>query len=213
MTQPVSVISPTRNESETLPSLIAGLHTVLRGHDHQVIIVDDSSSDGTYELASRLADIVIVKKRSEAPVAGIEKAKYPVVVTIDADLENDPSNIPRLLLELENGYDLVVATRPRLPRFSERLFSATIGKQIGVTDVLSGFRAMRKDRVAAIRVGKHETFGAEFLIRAYKQGLLVSELEIKETPRRSQSRLGGPLRANLRILKALFVCFTIWFNS
>lgn len=212
----VSVISPTKNESETLPFLIAGVHAALRDHDHEIIIIDDSSSDGTYELASRLADLTITKKsrqRSEISVPGIDRAKYPVVVTIDADLENDPMNIPRLLLNLEDGHDIVVATRPRIPRFSERLFSATIGKRIGVGDVLSGFRAMRKNRIASIRVGKHETFGAEFLIRAYKQGLRVNELKVKGTPRRSQSRLGGPLTANLRILKALFVCLAIWLTT
>jgi hypothetical protein len=91
-------------------------------------------------------------------------------VTIDADLENDPSNIPRLVEALEKGYDIVVAVRPRLPRFSERLFSATIGKRVGTTDVLSNFRSMRRERVKHISLTGSETFGAEFLIRVHSLG-------------------------------------------
>jgi len=80
-------------------------------------------------------------------------------VTIDADLENDPANIPSLVEALQEGYDIVVAVRPKLPRFSERLFAATVGKRIGVTDVLSNFRAIRTGQARHISLGQGKPSG------------------------------------------------------
>ena len=203
---PVSVVSATWNERKTLPALVQRVHEVLSNVPHEVIIVDDSSPDGTYILALELADKTIRKEREGESIAlltGIQQAEYPIVVTIDADLENDLSNIPRLVQALEEGYDIVVAARPRLPRFSERLFSTTIGRRLGITDVLSNFRAMRRERVRQISLTGSETFGAEFLIRAHKLGLRISQIQVAETQRRSRPRIGGTVTANFRILKAL----------
>jgi len=211
----ISIVSATWNERETLPALVQRIHEALSRIRHEIIIVDDSSPDGTYTLASKLADKAICKKREGQSIAlltGIREAKHPIVVTIDADLENDPSNIPALVSKIEEGYDLVVASRRTLPRISERLFSRTIGRWIGVSDVLSNFRAMRKDEVIGIAVGRRETFGAEFLIRAYKQGLRVTQVQVENTPRRRDPRIGGTLKANLRILKAMFICLLMWLS-
>jgi dolichol-phosphate mannosyltransferase len=212
----VSVVSATWNESETLGVLVRKVRETLGNVPHEVIIVDDSSPDGTYTLALELADKAIRKERQGQSIAlltGIRQAKCPIVVTIDADLENDPSNIPRLVEALQKGYDVVVAARPRLPRFSERLFSATVGKRVGVTDVLSNFRAMRRERVKHISLGQSETFGAEFLIRAHKLGLCIGQIQVAETQRRSRPRIGGTVTANFRILKALVISLMIMLRT
>lgn len=208
----ISVVSATWNERETLPALVQGIHEALDRVRHEIIIVDDSSPDGTYTLASKLADKAICKKREGQSIAlltGIREAKHPIVVTIDADLENDPANIPTLVQTLQEGYEVVVAVRPKLPRLSERLFATTVGKRIGVTDVLSNFRAMRTDQVKQITLGLRETFGAEFLIRARRLGLRIGQIQVAETPRRSRPSIGGTLTANLRILKALVISLII----
>jgi len=163
-------------------------------------------------LALELADKAICKERqgqSIALLAGIQEAQNPIVVTIDADLENDPSNIPRLVKALEKGYDIVVAARPMVPRFSERLFATTLGKRLGVTDVLSNFRAMRREQVKNIPLGPSETFVAELLIRAHKLGLRIGQIDVAHTQRRSRPRIGGTATANLRILKALVISLMI----
>jgi hypothetical protein len=132
-----------------------------------------------------------------------------VTILSDADLENDPSSIPRLVGALEKGYDIVVAARPRLPRFSERLFSTTIGRRLGITDVLSNFRAVRRDQVRQISLTGSETFGAEFLIRAHTLGLCIGQIQDVETQRRSRPRIGGTVTANLGILKAFIISLMI----
>jgi glycosyltransferase involved in cell wall biosynthesis len=147
-----------------------GIRQTLKHVPHEIIVVDDASPDGTYSLASKLADRAICKKREGKSIAllmGIREAMYPLIVTIDADLENDPANIPKPLEKLAGGYDLVVASRPQLPRWSERLFATTIGRRLGIKDALSNFRAMRAEKVKGLRLDHGETFGAEFLIKAH----------------------------------------------
>jgi len=204
----VSIVSATWNERETLPALIVRVNEALRKIPHEIIIVDDSSPDGTYGVAVELADRAVCKRsegQSVALMVGIREAKYPVTVTIDADLENDPANILALVEALGAGFDIVVAVRPRLPRFSERFFAATVGRWIGVIDVLSNFRAMRTEIVRGIMLTCGETFGAELLIRAHALGLRIGEVQVAEVPRRSKPRIGGVLKSNLRILKALLI--------
>ena len=208
----VSVVTATWNEVETLAALIGGIRQTLRGAPHEIIVVDDSSPDGTYSLASKLADRAIRKNREGQSIAllkGIREATYPLIVTIDADLENDPANIPQLLEKLADGYDLVVASRPQLPRWSERLFATTIGRRLGIRDVLSNFRAMQADKVKEISLDHGETFGAEFLIKAHKLGLRLGQIQVEPTARRRRPRIGGATRANLRILKAFLTCLFI----
>ena len=134
-------------------------------------------------------------------------------MTIDADLENDPSGSLGLVQALEEGYDIVVAARPRLPRFSERLFSTTIGRGLGITDVLSNFRTMRRERVRKISLTGSETFGAEFLIRVHQLGLRIREIQVAEVQRRARPRIGGAVMANLRILKALVISLMIMLRT
>lgn len=209
-------MSATWNERDNLALLVQKVRAALRDIPHEIIIVDDSSPDGTYDVAWKLADKAIRKKRegqSLALLEGIRHAKHPTTVTIDADLENDPANIPNLIQALDGGFDVVVAARPSLPRFSERLFFITVGKLLGVSDVLSNFRAMRTNKVRYIQLGKSETFGAELLIHAHRLGLRIGQLKVREVTRRGDPRIGGTVTANLRILKAFVISLIILLRT
>ena len=70
--------------------------------------------------------------------------------------------------------------------------------------MLSNVRVIRTEQAKAIKLQKGETFGAEFLIRAYKQGLRMTEILVDPSPRRKHPRIGNTITANFRILKALF---------
>jgi dolichol-phosphate mannosyltransferase len=184
---------------------------VLQQIPHE-IIVDDDSPDGTIQAANRLADIAITKKRegqSKGLLYGMRLAKYPVIVTIDADLENDPTHIPRLIQQTAK-FDIVVASRTKLPRISETIASKTLGKLLGVTDTLSNFRAFRKETVSKFNLKGGETFGAEFLVIAKKKGLTIGEIKYAPPPRRKNPRIGGTIRANLRIIWALIKSLTLY---
>jgi len=85
---------------------------VLRGVEHEIIVVDDSSLDGTYKEACRWTDRAVLVKRAgqtRGLLTGIKAAQHPVVVTLDVDLENPPELIPTLLkVFMSRGFSMIM---------------------------------------------------------------------------------------------------------
>jgi len=211
--QGVSVVTTTWNERENIEALVAKVRSALKGVPHEIIVVDDCSSDGTLDVAKRVADLVVSKVRegqTKGLLYGMKLSKYSAIVTIDADLENDAELMPSLLQKL-GEFDLMVASRTVVPRFSERLAAKTLGKKFGVSDFFSNFRAYKKETLADVDLQGGETFGGEMLVRAKKNGFRIGELMYDPPPRRSEPRIGGTLRANLRIILALLKCYVIFY--
>ena len=210
--QGISVVTTTWNEKENIEELIRRIRSTLKGISHEIIVVDDNSFDGTLEVAKRLADLAVGKERegqTKGLLFGATLAKFPVVVTIDSDLENSPELIPTLVEKLD-VFDLVVASRRVVPRFSERWAAKTLGKICGVSDFYSNFRAYKKETLANKLVGG-ETFGGELLVIAKKKGFRIGEVTYESPLRRSKPRIGGTIRANLRITVASWKCFFIYY--
>lgn len=208
----VSIVTTTWNERENVGKLIPMIRNVLQQIPHEIIVVDDNSSDGTIQTAQRLADVAVTKKRegqSKGLLYGMQLAKYPTIITIDADLENNPEHIPELLQQIAR-FDIVVASRTKLPRISEKIASKTLGRFLGVTDTLSNFRAFEKAAVSEFNLRGGETFGAEFLVIAKKRGLKIGEIKYDSPPRRKNPRIGGTIKANLRIIWALIKSLTLY---
>jgi len=208
----VSIVTTTWNEKENIEKLVPTIRNVLQQVQHEIIVVDDGSPDGTIEVANRLADVAVTKKRegqSKGLLHGMKLAKYPVIITIDADLENDPEHIPKLMQQIA-GFDIVVASRTKLPRISEKIVSKTLGKLVGVTDALSNFRVYRKEIISEFILKGGETFGAEFLVIAKKKGLSIGEIKYDPPSRRKSPRIGGAFKANLRIIWALIKSLIIY---
>ena len=114
----VSIVTTTWSERENIGKLISATRNALQQFPHEIIVVDDNSPDGTIQVANRLADVAVTKKRegqSKGLLYGMKLAKYPVIITIDADLENNPEHIPQLIQQTAK-YDIIVASRTKLPR-------------------------------------------------------------------------------------------------
>lgn len=114
----ISVVIPLYNEALTLEKLHERLANVLKslGGSYEVIYVDDGSSDGTTDILKQLHSkdpkvrVVIFNRnygQHAAVVAGFEKAKGEIIVTLDGDLQNPPEEIPKLLLKVKEGHDVV----------------------------------------------------------------------------------------------------------
>ena len=203
----ISVVTTTWNEAENIEELIRRIRQTLQGSQYEIIVVDDSSQDGTLQIAERFADVTVGKKRegqTKGLLFGAKLAKFTVIVTIDSDLENPPELISVLAAKLE-VYDLAVASRNVVPRFSERWAAKTLGRICGVSDFYSNFRAYKKEALADDLKGG-ETFGGELLVIAKKNGCKIGEIKYEAPPRRSRPRIGGSIKANLRIILATWKC-------
>jgi undecaprenyl-phosphate 4-deoxy-4-formamido-L-arabinose transferase len=117
----VSVVVPVYNEAEMIPELVERLQTVLDelGERYEIIFVNDGSADGTWECVleqQRLRpfvlgiDLMRNHGQHNALLAGIRAASYSSIVTVDADLQNPPEEMPKLLAKLDEGYDVVYGT-------------------------------------------------------------------------------------------------------
>ena len=211
----VSIVTTTWNERENIEKLIPNIRDVLRRIEHEIIVADDDSPDGTIQVAKKLADLAIKKSRegqSKGLLYAMKLARYPIVVTIDRDLESDPRHIPELIEKIED-FDIVVASRTKLPRISEKIAQKTLGKMMGVKDTFSNFRAYKKETISSFKLRGGETFGAEFLVIAKKKGFKVGEVVYEPPTRRKNPRIGGKVKANLRIIWALIKSLMIYLIS
>ena len=119
MHKAISVIIPTYNEKDNIAMLLEKLHSVLFSYNYEIIFIDDNSRDGTAEFASDLArkypvKVIIRKNKrglASAVVDGLTYVNNEIIVVMDADLQHPPAIIPALLRGLEDGADIVIASR------------------------------------------------------------------------------------------------------
>jgi glycosyltransferase involved in cell wall biosynthesis len=220
----VSVVIPVYNERESVRPLSVELLTVLRslGRRIEILFVDDGSTDGTSEILADLAgeepEIAVVRLRrnfgkAAALMAGFREARGDAIVTIDGDLQDDPSEIPRLLAELEGGADLVSGwKRDRQDSWSKRaasrVFNGVTAKMsgLGLHDLNCGFKAYRAEVVRTLALTGDQYRYIPVL--AADEGFRVSELPVNHRPRRyGRSKYGFEryLRGFLDLLTILFV--------
>jgi glycosyltransferase involved in cell wall biosynthesis len=161
-TPAVSVVVPLYNEEENASLLQAELATALSGLAHEVIFVDDGSTDQTVSRLTKAPEIRILQfeknaGQSAAMYAGANAARGDVVVLIDGDLQNDPADIPRLLAEIERGADLVCGYRAQrkdtlVKRLTSRIanFVRSRFTKDGVRDTGCTLKAMRRECVRTL---------------------------------------------------------------
>ncbi len=210
--QGISVVTTSWNERENIEELIRRTRAVLKNIPNEIIVVDDSSTDGTLDVAKRYADMAIGKRRegqTKGLLYGAKRAKFPIIVTIDSDLENSPELIPALIEKL-GVYDVVVASRMKLPRFSEKFAAQTLGRICGVSDFYSNFRAYKRETIVGADLRGGETFGGELLVIPKKRGFRIGEVKYDAPPRRAEPRIGGSIKANWRISVASLKCWFIY---
>lgn len=173
-TQPslqVSVVVPVYNEQESAELLCNRLHEALAplGKSYEIILVDDGSSDGTWEVLTRMAtklpgfELIRFRRnygQTAAMSAGFHAARGEVVITLDADLQNDPADIPKLLERIDQGFDVVSGWRKNRKdafinrRLPSMLANALISKITGVElhDYGCTLKAYRYDVVKNIHL-------------------------------------------------------------
>ena len=205
-TPQLSVVVPVFNEEENITILQSELETALAGTDHEIVFVDDGSTDGTAAKILQSAAVRLIRfeqnrGQSAAIYAGAQAARGKVVVFIDGDLQNDPADIPRLTAEIERGADLVCGYRvKRRDTLTKRLTSRIANfvrsrfTRDGVRDTGCTLKAMRRECVRTLVPfkGMHRFIPALVKGASYR----LVELPVNHRPRRfGQSKYGFGSRA------------------
>ena len=220
----LSIVIPLFNEEGSLQPLSEELKTVLEAQQrpYEIIFVDDGSSDGSFATLQRLHDadpeqIHVIQFRrnfgkTAALSAAFKRARGEIVVTMDADLQDDPREISKLLAKLEEGYDLVAAWRerrqdPRSKTFPSRIANTVVAWLTGLKlhDVNCGFKAYRGQVVRELKLyGDLHRF---IPVLASWQGFRVAEVPVVHRPRRfGQSKYGWQ-----RMLRSFFDFLVVLF--
>jgi dolichol-phosphate mannosyltransferase len=194
MTAPrISVVIPLYNEEENIEALQRELSAALADTPHEIIFVDDGSSDRTVSRIKRTPEVRVLQfekntGQSAAMFEGIHAARGDVVVLLDGDLQNDPADIPRLLAEIEIGSDLVCGYRAKRRDNLAKKISSRVANAIrsrftkdGVRDTGCTLKAMRREcRTALVPFrGMHRFIPALIKGAGYK----ITEIPVNHRPR------------------------------
>ena len=220
----ISIVIPLHNEERSVALLYEELQAALEplAEEWEAVFVDDGSVDGSFAALTRLHDgnenVRVVRLRrnfgkAAALAAGFGQARGETVVTIDADLQDDPAEIPRLLVKLEEGFDLVSGwkTRRRDPlrrRVLSRIFNWVTGRVSGLRlhDMNCGLKAYRAEVVRGMPLyGELHRF---IPVLAQYRGFRVAELPVNHRPREhGRSRYGVEryVRGFLDLLTVSFI--------
>ncbi len=206
----ISIVFPTYNEEENVGELHRRTKKVLEamGEAYEIIAIENGSPDKTLEILKQLSPIkIIVFNRNFGQTlaldAGLKASRGEVIITMDADLQNDPADIPRLVVKLNEGYDVVAGWRRKRHdslgrKIHSRLANWLTRKISGLNlhDHACAFKAYRREALRGVSLyGVQHVFLAAYL---YLRGARVTEIEVQHHERKagfSKHRLMAGLKA------------------
>lgn len=225
----ISIIIPTLDEAPSLVELHRQLSAmaIARGYDLQIIFVDDGSSDDSWEIVEKLsqddARVLGIRFRrnfgkAAALSAGFDAATGDIIVTMDADLQDDPAEIPNLVAKLHQGFDVVNGWKrerhdPWDKTWPSKVFNKLVSWMTGVhlNDHNCGLKCFRREVINEVRLyGELHRFVP---VLAAARGFRVGEVVVKHRPRlRGKSKYGWS-RIPKGLLDLLTVRFITRFNQ
>ena len=219
----LSIVVPVFNEAENLRPLFQAINDALAGFSYEIIFVDDGSKDGSveilFEISQEASDIVSVVQfrrnfgQTAAIAAGLDYSAGEIVVLLDADLQNDPADIPMLVEKIEEGYDVVsgwrvdrkdtLITRTIPSRMANWLISTVTG--VKLHDYGCTLKAYRRDVFEGFRLyGEMHRFIPAYAVSV---GARIIEVPVQHHPR----RFGETKYGLSRTIKVLLDLFTVKF--
>ena len=217
----VTLVVPGLNEAESLPLLAAQIKEALPDTPYELIFVDDGSTDDSWQVINDLheADPAVrgLQLRANfgkamALAAGFEHARADIVIMMDADLQDDPADLPKMLEKIDGGLDVVVGWKvERHDPLNRRIFSFVFNKTVGLVtgvrlhDMNCGYKAYRSEVLDSIPI-----YGDLFRfipVLASWQGFRVGEIPVNHRARQfGRSRYGLE-----RILRGFFDLLSVSF--
>jgi len=226
----LSIVIPVFNERESLEELFQELKGVLNalGRSYEIIFVDDGSTDGSTEMLKGLAQedrhtrAVLLRRnfgQSAAMSAGFDLAQGRIFITLDADLQNDPGDIPKLLAKMDEGYDVASGWRKqrrdplftrRIPSFFANMLISKI-TSVHLHDYGCTLKAYRREVLKDVRLyGEMHRFLPAL---ASWLGVKVTEVEVNHRPRRFGESKYGLGRTHRVILDLINLKFLLSYST
>ena len=222
----ISVIIPVYNESESINFLIDEIKDVmfLNKLNYEIIVVNDGSRDSTYsvlkDLSNKFDELIVINLRKNygqtaALAAGFDNASGKIVIALDGDLQNDPNDIPKLINEINKGYDLVCGWRFNRKdklldrRIPSKIANKIIGLVTGIYlhDYGCSLKAFRKELIEDIKLyGELHRF---IPVLADNEGAKIKEVKVNHRSRQYGSSKYG-IDRTFRVLMDLL---TVWFMN
>ncbi|KQC07561.1 MAG: glycosyl transferase family 2 [Candidatus Cloacimonas sp. SDB] len=223
----LSFVIPVYNEKHSIELLYNEIISNLNSQTYEIIFIDDGSSDGSFEEMNRLAQkdksVKVIKFRSNfrkaaALQAGFSRAEGEIIFTLDADLQDNPKEIPRFIEKIEEGYDLVTGWKkkrrdPIGKTFPSRIFNTITSLTFGLKlhDYNCGFKAYRKELVKELDIyGEMHRYIPAL---AYAKGFRVTEIPVEHRPREFGKSKYGKERYIRGFLDLLTVKLVTGFTS
>lgn len=219
----ITVLIPLLNEEESLRALYDQLTAMANKSqlELQIIFVDDGSNDGSWKIIESLAKadtrVTGIRFRrnfgkAAALAAGIQKSVHPIIVTMDADLQDDPNEVPNLVAKLAQGYDCVSGWKknrldPWHKRWPSKVFNWMVGKISGLVlhDHNCGLKAYRREVFQEVHLyGEMHRF---IPVLAAARGFRVTEIPVLHHARKFGSSKYGWSRLPKGLLDIFTVCF------
>ncbi len=224
--QLISIIIPVFNESESISFLLDEVISVMKSHkfNFELIVVDDGSKDNTHQVLEQLTikikelSVISLRKnygQTAAMSAGFDKSKGDILITLDGDLQNDPNDIPKLISEINSGYDLICGWRfdrkdklvkRKIPsRIANKLIANVTGLKLH--DYGCSLKAYRREIIDDIKLyGELHRF---LPVLANIEGAKIKELKVNHRRRKfGLSKYGID-----RTFRVLMDLFTVWFMT
>ncbi|MBT3602670.1 MAG: glycosyltransferase family 2 protein [Candidatus Latescibacteria bacterium] len=220
----VTLVIPLLNEEESLRPLMEKIRTTLNENNltYEIIFIDDGSTDGSMKVLEELhaahPEVRVIQFRrnfgkAAAYTAGFERATGQFVITMDADLQDDPAEIPGMLAKLEEGYDLVSGWKkkrfdPLGKTLPSKFFNWVTGRVSGIKihDFNCGLKAYRNEVVKDVRVfGELHRY---IPVLADLEGYRVSEVPVQHHPRQfgvTKYGMGRLLKGFLDLLTVMYI--------
>lgn len=226
----ISVVVPVYNEEESVPHLCEKLHTALSriGKTYEIVLVDDGSTDNTWErlveASKKHPSLLLIRLRrnfgqTAAMSAGFRESSGHILITMDADLQNDPADIPLLLNKMKEGYDIVSGwRRDRKDTFLDRrlpsiIANSMISKSTGVTlhDYGCTLKAYSREIIDTVKIyGEMHRFIPALASMA---GAKIAEVEVTHHPRRFGKTKYNISRTQRVVLDLLMVKFLLSYGT
>jgi len=229
----ISIIIPFYNEAESLPFLVEYLTKVLEkiSEEKEIILVDDGSDDSSkfkiqnsklqFKTQNYQIKLIDHRKRfgkGKALATGIKNSKGEIIVFMDADLQDDPADLPKFLEKIKEGYSFVNGIRvKRQDNFLVKIYSFLAGFFLKTflhspfTDINCGFKAFRREVLGEVVLyGNNFRF---FPLAVFYQGFRVAEISVNNQPRKFGKSKFGSKKLFIGVLDTLTAYFLYKFSE